>query len=117
MNRKEKNEIKERLGQFMDFSNGRFKDEEVERLASIVDNRDEYDGSSRTYRSSYKTFDSEDTYRVEESDTYTFHSDDSGIRIDRDFVRDWDDGQHDTQHESFSTARGILNMIGKVIRK
>ena len=55
MNRKEKNELKERLGQFMDFSNGRFKDEEVERLASIVDKRNEYDGATRTRHNSYKS--------------------------------------------------------------
>mgnify|MGYP000000421100 CR=1 FL=1 len=117
MNRKEKNELKESLSSFFNFANGRFKDEEMDALRSIADHRDEYNGQSRTRHDSYKTFDSEDTYRVNETETYSFHSDDSGIRIDRDLVRDWDDGQRDTEHETFDTARSILNNLGKVIRR
>ena len=117
MDRKEKNRLKAEISEQIDLGNGRYKDYEVEQLHSLVENRDAYDGQSRTYRKSYKTFDSEDTYRVEETDTYTFRSDDSGIRIEQDWTRDWDDGQHDTSHQSYNTGRGILNVLGKVIRK
>lgn len=116
MNRNEKNELKSRISEHINLANGRYKDSEVERLNSIVENRDAYNGHSRTYRNSYKTFDSEDTYRVEESTTYTFRTDDSGIRVEEDFTRDWDDGQHDVSHRTYSTGREILNIIGKVLR-
>ena len=117
MNKKEKMERKAKLSEYVDFSNGRFKDYEIEELESIVNNRDELDGSTKTYRSSYKTFDSEDTYRVEEEDTYTFHSDDEGVRIERDFTRQWDDGQNDVLHEVYDTARDILNLASKLFGK
>ena len=55
-------------------------------MESLVENRNNLDGTTKTYRSSYKAFDSEDTYRVEEKDTYTFHSDNKGIHITRDIL-------------------------------
>ena len=73
-----------------------------------------YDGCTKTYHRSYKAFDSEDIYRVDESDTYTFHSDEAWIRIEQNFERNWDDGQCDAEHHSYSTARGILNILDKL---
>ena len=113
MDRKEKNALKATISQFINLGNGRFKDSEVEELMSIVSNRDEYDGQSRTYRNSYKSFDSEDTYHVDETDTFTFHSDDAGIHIDEDYSRHWDDGQLDESHRTFDTARDILKLFRK----
>lgn len=114
VDRKEKNRLKARIAEHIDLSNGRFTDYEVTRLHNLVKSRDEYDGCSQTYHRSYKAFDSEDTYRVDESDTYTFHSDEEGIRIEQNFERNWDDGQCDTEHRSYSTARGILNLLDKL---
>jgi len=73
-----------------------------------------YDGCTKIYHRSYKAFDSEDIYRVDESDTYTFHSDEAWIRIEQNFERNWDDGQCDAEHHSYSTARGILNILDKL---
>ncbi len=117
MDRKEKNARKAKLSEYVNLGNGRFKDSEIEELESLVENRDELDGTTRTYRSSYKAFDSEDTYRVEEEDTYTFHGDDGGIHIKRDFERHWDDGQDDVSHEEYDTARDILNLASKLFKK
>ena len=117
MDPKEKKERKAKLSEHVDLGNGRFKDYEIEKLESLVENRKQLNGSSKTYHSSYKTFDSEDTYRVNETETFTFRDGDSGIRIDRDFRRDWDDGQSDEEHDSFSTARDILNNAFKIFRK
>ena len=117
MDRNEKNARKAKLSEFVNLGNGRFKDHEIEELESLVENRDELDGTTKTYHSSYKSFDSEDTYRVEEEDTYTFHSDDDGIHIKRDFERHWDDGQEDVSHEVYDTARDILNLTSKLFRK
>ena len=69
MDRSEKKRLKEEIGKYIDLSNGRYKDDEVDILKSVVDHRDEYDGRTQTYRHEYTTFDSEDRYRVEETDT------------------------------------------------
>lgn len=114
MDRKEKNARKAKLSEHVNLANGRFKDSEIRRLESLVENRDSLDGKAKTYRSSYKDFDSEDTYRVEEEVTYTFRGDDEGIRIERDFERRWDDGQKDVSHEVYDTARDILSHISKI---
>lgn len=117
MDRKEKNERKAKLSEKIDLGNGRYKDAEIEKLESIVNDSDDLDGLSRTYRNSYKSFDSEDTYHVDEKDTYSFHNDTDGIRIERDFERHWDDGQNDTFHETYDTGRDILNNFSKLFKK
>ena len=101
----------------MKLGNGCFKDYEIEELESIVDNRNNLGGTSKTYPYSYKVFDSKDRYRVEEKDTYTFHGDDDGIYIERDFERDWGDVQKDVSHEVYDTARDILNLVSKLFGK
>lgn len=117
MDRKEKVARKAKLSEHVNLGNGRFKDYEIEELESLVKNRDNLDGTTKTYRSSYKTFDSEDTYRVEEKDTYTFRSGKGGIQIERDFERHWDDGQNDTFREVHDTARDILSLASKLFGK
>ena len=114
MDKKEKRERKTKLSEYVNLGNGRFKDYEIEKLESLVQNRDNLDGTTKTYRSSYKAFDSEDTYRVEEEDTYSFHSDNEGISIERDFKIHWDDGQNDSLHEKYDSARDILNLFSKL---
>ena len=117
MDKKEKKAKKAVLSEYVNFENGRFTDYEIEELESIINNRDDLDGLSRTYRSSYKTFDSEDTYYVKEEDTYTFHSGDEGIYIERDFKKQWDDGQNDVSHEVYDTARDVLKLTSKLFGK
>lgn len=116
MDRKKKNQIKDGISKYIDLAKGRFTDYEVERLQDIVNRRDEYDGRSKTYTKSYRAFDSEDTYRVKETDTYTFHSDEDGIRIEQDFNRNWDDGQTDTEHHTHNTGRAILRFLEKIVK-
>ena len=79
MDRKEKNRLKAEISEHIDLGNGRYKDYEVEQLRSLVENRDAYNGQSRTYRKSYKSYDSEDTYHVEETDT--IYEDGFGVQI------------------------------------
>ena len=81
MDRKEKRRLKEVISKHIDLSNGRYTDYEVTQLHDLVENRDSYDGHSQSYHRSYKTFDSEDTYRVEDTNTYTFRSNDTGIHL------------------------------------
>ena len=116
MDRKEKNVRKAKLSEYVNLGNGRFKDNEIEELEHLVENRSSLNGTTKTYHSSYKTFDSDDTYRVEEADTYTFNSNAEGINITRDFKRHWDDGQNDVSHEVYNTARDILNIAKKLFK-
>ncbi|MBE6114519.1 MAG: hypothetical protein E7191_05515 [Erysipelotrichaceae bacterium] len=117
MDKKEKKARKERLSEHVNLGNGRFTDYEIEKLESLVQNRDKLDGTTKTCRFSYKTFDSKDTYRVDVEDTYTFRNAKNGMRIEQDVNKYWDDGQHDTDHKEYNTAREILNIVSKLFDK
>lgn len=117
MNKNEKNKRKAKLSEYIDLGNGHFKDSEIETLESLVENREILDGTKKTYYSSYKDFDSEDTYRVEVEDTYTFHSDNKGIYINQDLRKHWDDGQVDVSPKVYDKARDILNLTSKIFGK
>ena len=116
MDRKEKDIIKAELSKHLDLANGRFTDYELERLQEIVRNRDVYNGRSKPYQNSGKTFDSEDTYHYTETKTYTFVSDTSGIRIKYDYEKNYDDGQQISDRLNYTTGRDILRYIDKIIR-
>jgi len=117
MDRKEKKERKEKLSQHMDLSNSRFTDYEIEKLESIVNNQETLNGQIKTKRKSYKAFDSEDRYNVDEKSTYTFCSDGSKIRIIEDYEKKYDDGQTESSHIIHDTAREILKLISDVFIK
>lgn len=117
MDRKEKNARKAKLSEYVNLGNGRFKDDEIEKLEYLVKNRSNLNGTTKTCRSVYKAFDSEDTYNVEEEDTITFNNSEEGINIEQDSVRLWDDGQKDTSHKVYDTAREILNIASKLFEK
>lgn len=117
MDRKEKNARRAKLSEYVNLGNSRLKDHEIEELEYLAENRDALDGISKTHRSSYRAFDSEDTYYVKEEDTYSFHSDDSGISIERNFNRLWDDGQNDSSNDVYDTARDILKHVSKLFGK
>ena len=118
MDRKEKNARKAKLSEHVNLGNGRFKDHEIEELESLVENRDNLDGTTKTYHSSYKSFDSEDTYYVNEEDTYTFRNSEDGIYIEQNFKKHWDDGQDDiSSNVKHDTAREILGLASKLFGK
>lgn len=60
MNSKEKKDLKAKISQYIDLSNGRFTDDEILKLNDLVDNSGLYDGQSRSKRNSYRDFDSHD---------------------------------------------------------
>lgn len=115
MDKKEKKSRKAKLSEHVNLGNGRFQDDEIRKLESLVEKRNELNGLTRTYRRSYKTFDSEDTYNVDEEDTFAWKNDNDRIFITRDIKKHWDDGQEDIQHESYNSARDILNNISKLL--
>ena len=50
MNKKEKNEKKSIISQFIDLQNGRYSDDKIDLLYDLVQNRDKYNGKSKTKR-------------------------------------------------------------------
>lgn len=115
MDRKEKLAKKAIIGESIDLANGRFKDQEVDRLYDLVMNQDEYNGMSREYHSSHDDWCSDGRYTRHTDETYSFVSDDDGVRVEYDSHYWDDDGDGSGEyHETYDTARGILNVLGKL---
>lgn len=51
---KRKKARKEKLSKHINLGNGRYKDHEIEELENIVKNRKKLDGTSKTFKNSYK---------------------------------------------------------------
>lgn len=117
MDRQEKQSKKNIIGEFIDLANGRFKDEEVDTLYDIVKNRSEYDGMAKTYKDSYSSWCSDGKFTRDEETTYTFFSDDNGVRIEEQYMYHDDDGQSGSSKIFHCTARAILNVFRKIIEK
>lgn len=117
MDRKEKQAKKSFISEAIDLANGRFKDEEVDSLYDLVENRSKYDGTARTYKHSFDSWCSDGKYTRDEETTYTFRGDDSGVRIEEHYQYHDDDGQSGSSDRVYNTGRDILNVLGKVFRK
>lgn len=116
MDRKEKQEIRRKIGSQINLGNGRFKDDEYVKLNDLVENRDKYNGLSKTHRRSFDGWSSDGKYTREEENKYTFRSDKNGIRIDHDYHYQDDDGQSGSNHWEESTARGILSVLHELFK-
>ena len=117
MDRKEKQAKKAFISGAIDLANGRFKDDEVDSLYDLVENREKYDGASKTYKDRYDGWSSDGRYTRKEETTYTFHGDESGVRIDEHYEYYDDDGQSGSIDRVLSTGREILNALDKVFGK
>lgn len=62
MDRKEKQAKKSFISEAIDLANGRYKDEEVDSLYDLVENRSKYDGTARTYKHSFDSWCSDGKY-------------------------------------------------------
>ena len=116
MDRKEKKAKKSFISTAINLANGRFKDEEVDSLYDLVENRNKYDGTSKTYRHSFDSWCSDGKYTRNEETTYTFRGDDDGVRIEEHYHYHDDDGQSGSDDRVYSTGRDILSVLGKVFR-
>ena len=117
MNRKEKNELKQYISQFLNLAGGRYTDDEVEDLYDAVENRDSYNG--RSYSTGPKSHDgrySEGKFTRTEETTWTFRNDEHGIHIDEDYSYHDDDGQNGSDHKSYSTGREFLRQFWRIRR-
>ena len=114
MNNKEKREKKREISKYIDLANGHFKDNEIELLHNLVKNKDDYNGKSKEYKHTFDGWCSDGKYTRDEQTTYTFHSDQSSIYIEKDY-RYWDDdGQSGGDSSVLKTAREIINGFKKI---
>ncbi len=114
MDRKEKRSL---IGQFMDITNNRFNESELDTLVDIVTKRKEYNGNTNTVHNSFTDKSSEGKYTRNEQTKYTFFGDDDNVRIDVDYEYHDDDGDRDKSHYSYTTGRDILNNLSNIFKK
>ena len=114
MDRKEKKQMKERISDYLDLGNGRYKDDEVETLLDLTENREEYDGRSKTHRHSFTGWSSDGKYTRDEETTYTIRSDNDRVRIDEHYEYHDDDGQHGEYDRTYESGRDILNILREI---
>lgn len=111
MNKKEKKQI---ISKSIDLANGKYKDEEVDRLYDMVTNPDSYIGKSKTMNRSSSGFSSDGKYSREEKRTYTINKENGKISVDFDYEYHDDDGDSGNYSSSFSTGREILSILRDV---
>ena len=112
MNRKEKNERKMIIGQYIDLGKGHYTDDEVDRLYDAVKNREVYDGKTINHppRTSTQWY-SGGKYERTEWETETFCSDDTGIRIEKKYESRDDDGERHSGRTVKKQPRDILSFL------
>lgn len=113
MDKKEKSERKSWLSNFINLGNSRLKDSEIEKLEKVAKNKSKNDGKKKVFQTSYKTYDSSDTYHVKEKRVLEFHGNEKKIRISEKITKKWDDGQVDVSTKNYSTARELLRIFDK----
>jgi len=107
VDRHEKKQLRDRIGERLDVAGARLTDDEATFLANFVDEYDEtYKGRTETRTTSRDGWSSDGKYTRQEtfSDTFT---DDVGIRQDYEYKDD--DGQSGASSNEIRDARGILN--------
>ena len=116
MNRKEKNEKKSIISQFIDLENGRYSDDKIDLLYNLVQNRDKYNGRSKTKRSRPHRIKHIDGSfdRITET-THTLDASDNKIRIIKERIDYDDDKTWAPDRIVFKTAKDILNNIREVL--
>lgn len=116
MDRKQKNQMKSIISEFIDLGNGRYKDDEVDQLHDLVNNIDDYADTSRTYKNSFTDWSSDGKYRRDEETTYTLRNNNDRITIEEDYRYQDDDGQSGGFQRTYETGREILNLFGKIFK-
>lgn len=92
----------------MNMANQRFKDDEIDRLNYLVENRDEFKGQFNEKRREFTDWSSEGKYTRNETTRETFVSDDNGIRVERKYKFVDDDGYSGGGEQTMNRARDIL---------
>lgn len=115
MDKKERTEKKVKIGEKIKIDNAHLKDAEIDRLCDIIDNPKKYNGLFKTERNSFTDYSSEGKYRREERIKRTLKIDENGMRIEEEFNYQDDDGQKGSAEKVYDTARGVLNLLNRIL--
>lgn len=110
MDRTEKKQLRDHIGEHLDVSGTRLTDDEALFLCEFIDGYARYRGHVEVRRTSRRGWSSDGRYTREETYTDTF-TDEIGIRRDYEY-RD-DDGQTGRSSNKVTDARGILDWFGE----
>lgn len=117
MDKKQKNQMKDRISQFIDLANGRYKDDELNCLFNLVENIDEYANTKKTYHRRFSDYSSDGKYTRTEETTYTLLNTNNRISVEKIYSYEDDDGQTGGMFDEYTTGREILRVLEKVIKK
>lgn len=116
MDLKEKAQKRADVKQYVDMSNSRFKDEELNKLHNFVENKEKYNNASKTIHHRFTDWSSDGKYTRDESTTYKVVFDDGSARILEKNVFKDDDGFGGTHEYEHTRARDILELLDTVFR-
>lgn len=108
MDREEKRKLREHIGEHVDVSRARLRDDEAKRLGEFVDDYGSRRGQSETREWSTRGWSSDGRYIRHHRQTDTF-TEEVGIR--REYSYQDDDGQKGSETTDVKDARGILNWL------
>lgn len=111
MERAEKKQLREYIGQHVDLSGMRLTDRDATFLKDLIDSWDEYRGRSRTQSSTWRGWSSEGRYSRTQEDTDTF-TDEIGIR--RSFKFKDDDGHSGEGFTEIGDVHGLIDWFREV---
>ncbi len=116
MDKKERESMRQRIGEDIDLKGSRLKDSEVESLFGLVTSIDNNLGLTKTQSSTDTSISSEGKFIRTEIDTYTISRDNEGIFIDHHHENhDYDgDGLNGVYDERIDRARDIIQTLGDV---
>ena len=116
MNAKEKKEKKNYISTKIDLARGRYKDSEIEILEDLVQNAEEYNGKSETYKTEITYRGSDGIHTRTEETTYFFCCDHRGIHIDEVYRYQDDDGRSGGLVQAYTTGREMLRVVQKIFK-
>lgn len=109
MDRREKKELRDQIGEHLDLGSARLTDDDAELLGEFIDEYDEsYRGRSESRETRRTGWSSDGKYVRHETCTDTF-TEDVGIRQDYEFEDD--DGQRGSSSSEIRDARGVLTWL------
>lgn len=116
MDKKERESMRQRIGEDIDLKGSRLKDSEVESLFGLVTSIGDNLGRTETLSSTDTGFSSEGRFTRRETDTYTISRDDKGVFIGHHHENHDDDGDglNGVYDERIGRARDVIRTLEEV---
>lgn len=117
MDKNQKSEKKRIISEKIDLGNGRYKDEEIDKLFDLTNKPEICSLLNKTITNSYTGFSSDGKYTRNEETTYECNQDDRGIQLVKKYQYSDDDGQTGKSETQTNNGREILNILKSVFKK